>query len=768
VRSLTLRTSLGIYLIHSTFTMAELLAMSSFHLADAGIRGGLAAADESVQLIDGIFGSNETSRALASFITLVRSELTQDAEYAAHTGGSWWGLAALTKALTTFAVLQNATYKRTARAQRMRVVYDCTVLGTAETRSWAAMIVGPGNFTKSGTAAQPRMLESSSPMGSPPLGVPPRASSHFGGRSDMSASHASSRRMSRNSMHSGFSTVRRSQSIFAGLDEPTALESVEYGDAHGSSSPYQSSIDGSASVLEDLEYLVGTAPDDEDSNETFALPQSDTGSTIVAGRDELPEEVLRAVRGADDEELREGVALDSPAEDTRRIVRRYAGGGGREELSEVVTETIEVVETTTTLETSEEPVRRRRKGKADAAAPDQGASRLGRRLANPFSALLTDSRSLEGSSRSRTSPRVGAEDEDDEWLEVSHSASASGVQQAALLHGGGEAETNLRRLLHEDKQRQPLPLPPSSEGQQSVAARARQEALEDPEESRQRMTLRTITRKLVQKRRTVRRVHDFDDAGASTAATSPQVSPPRSPKASRRGLTERRDAPTSARTEQGRSASAGSELAEGIQRAFAKAKSSVMGGSSASASRSAVSARTGASLKEISNLQSPGPSSGASTPRRVVNERAQPDIPVRASRRTGVPAAGSASAPSRHKELPRPPAPRPPPDPQSRAYPPDSSQTRRPRTRSISSVRSITSQSHMRSTTTTTRAEASAHAEGPHGAPGAFPQQRLATNLRRFMRHASASYGQNFMRLLGIGEADVMFTQRQHHPNVYA
>ena len=83
--------------------------------------------------IDGIFGSNETSRALSSIITLVRTEFshaTDSSDSPAHplaTAGRIASLTALTKALTAFACLQTATHKRSASEMRMKVVFDCTV-----------------------------------------------------------------------------------------------------------------------------------------------------------------------------------------------------------------------------------------------------------------------------------------------------------------------------------------------------------------------------------------------------------------------------------------------------------------------------------------------------------------------------------------------------------------------------------------------------------------------------------------------------------------
>jgi hypothetical protein len=113
-------TNLGIYVIHHTFTLAELFTMSSFYIAGSAFSSGLAAARESVGLLDSIFGSNESSRTLASIITLVRREVMLD-ERSKGKRGVVSTLGGLTKAMTAFAVLQNATWSKTEQRIKMKV-----------------------------------------------------------------------------------------------------------------------------------------------------------------------------------------------------------------------------------------------------------------------------------------------------------------------------------------------------------------------------------------------------------------------------------------------------------------------------------------------------------------------------------------------------------------------------------------------------------------------------------------------------------------------
>ncbi|KAK4701439.1 hypothetical protein P7C70_g4793, partial [Phenoliferia sp. Uapishka_3] len=102
--------------------------MSGFYLTIATLKTGFEAAEESVRMFESILGSNETSKALASIITLVRGELTQDPRFTPTERGAIASLTALTKALTAYVCLQTATHKRTLKEMRLKVVYDCTIV----------------------------------------------------------------------------------------------------------------------------------------------------------------------------------------------------------------------------------------------------------------------------------------------------------------------------------------------------------------------------------------------------------------------------------------------------------------------------------------------------------------------------------------------------------------------------------------------------------------------------------------------------------------
>ncbi|CAO3653429.1 unnamed protein product [Mucor fragilis] len=117
-------TNMGLYLVSHTFSLAELFAMSGLQFTSRTIQSSLKAAEESVRIIDGIFGSNDTSRAIASIIALVHRELVQDPDFGLAKAGKLAILTGLTKALTAFAVLQNVTHKRMMKQIPMTVLWE--------------------------------------------------------------------------------------------------------------------------------------------------------------------------------------------------------------------------------------------------------------------------------------------------------------------------------------------------------------------------------------------------------------------------------------------------------------------------------------------------------------------------------------------------------------------------------------------------------------------------------------------------------------------
>src|SRR5271170_195394 len=105
--------------------------MSGFVLAQASLSTGFSVAEESVRFVDLMFGSNETSRALASIVMLVAKELTDEDDKSWTTwltgGASTAVLARLTKSATLFACLQHRTFDRSKGEIMGKVLWDVTV-----------------------------------------------------------------------------------------------------------------------------------------------------------------------------------------------------------------------------------------------------------------------------------------------------------------------------------------------------------------------------------------------------------------------------------------------------------------------------------------------------------------------------------------------------------------------------------------------------------------------------------------------------------------
>lgn len=151
-------TNLGAYWIHTSFTLTELFAMSGFSLAGSLISTASTVADESVRLLDAIFGSTDSSRALASIIWLVRKELLT---HPRRTGavGFLAQLRNLVKAVVAFALLQNFTWRHTVRMQKLVPLFDATIVVNHHANSFASSKASPSADEERPAQAFPSILE---------------------------------------------------------------------------------------------------------------------------------------------------------------------------------------------------------------------------------------------------------------------------------------------------------------------------------------------------------------------------------------------------------------------------------------------------------------------------------------------------------------------------------------------------------------------------------------------------------------------------------
>jgi hypothetical protein len=137
-------TATGISAIHQNVALAEFLVQATINLMQSSLTVSATIADESIRVFDELSGDSETSRALAAFIASVQYEFSESK--CAATGGGLKTFATFARAVTTFAFVQTATYKRTARDYNTRTLFDGTVLGAEETARWKALLLGPSKF----------------------------------------------------------------------------------------------------------------------------------------------------------------------------------------------------------------------------------------------------------------------------------------------------------------------------------------------------------------------------------------------------------------------------------------------------------------------------------------------------------------------------------------------------------------------------------------------------------------------------------------------
>ncbi|KAJ3340528.1 hypothetical protein HDU83_007021 [Entophlyctis luteolus] len=127
------RSDTTIKAVTDAFSLAELFTYGTWHLADSSMRFSLTAATETIQILDGIFGSTETSRAISSIVALIQDEIRQSilestidsnktslSVSAAILGtlSTITVLGGVAKALTAFACLQTVTFRRALAARR--------------------------------------------------------------------------------------------------------------------------------------------------------------------------------------------------------------------------------------------------------------------------------------------------------------------------------------------------------------------------------------------------------------------------------------------------------------------------------------------------------------------------------------------------------------------------------------------------------------------------------------------------------------------------
>ncbi|GAA5854007.1 hypothetical protein JCM9279_003760 [Rhodotorula babjevae] len=836
-------TNLGIYLIHHTFTLAELFTMSGFYLTLNTISTGFSAAEESVRMLDSILGSNESSRALSSIITLVRNELTRDDPRFRPVGlladqdedhdeqqrkaGALSNITALTKALTAFACLQTATHRRTLRELKMRVVYDCTVVveGQATFSSSSAPTSPDGSpATASGFDVT---LDSAGKYAGPP--APPRVPrlSRKSSRSTVSARTRESSSMSTTTTSGGVaagseiltdvrselearavkalasqpasaSHSRRTSGMFdlggagftsfsataPGPVEPSlGVDPVELLDtrseeeivseleslcggpvkpSHRRVTSREVGYDGDAEVMFVTAGELGSESEGEydDADELMS-----DGAGELEG--EIPLEVQAALREIDARYEQRGKerapSFSSGASTVRGAPPRSKRGkhAARPGVAGPFSYEVEVEETTTTTTTTvrtvEEVSAAGESGEEEARARRsrrEGSSRMpgALLLESSSSGAPTDAERGEHLRCEMGGTRSGARwEEVGEWVEVGGSASYQGTTIA-----GSDAD------MSDQDGCEALSTCPSAPNGARTAGRSRltnlaglsrQEALEHPEESKQRLqvVLSTMTKKFIQRRRTIRRVVSSSGFSSSTSASR---STSRSPAL---GVSKKRRWPRAA----SRTASFSSTIRPDDELPVAP-PSHIPASASSPKSRTKSVFRTLTRGWRAEREPSTPPNSEVSTAASSDVEAHQADESgyfddILASEPSPRHAPSSSPEPSASRSTMAPSRP-----------PPPSTPTSPPPVPPKHGMRHAASMQTMRSTLTTTCHTASSPTDEPEPKSSNFPHAHLVSNLQHFARYSSAAYGQSFLRILGIAKHEFKFPHTEIHANNHA
>lgn len=114
--------SRGIGLVHSSLELTELLVATAFELGQTTVDAVAALAENYVLTLDSLFGSTESSRAVAAIVALVREEYKDASEHDGEVKKR-----DVLAGITCFAVLQWRTRARVDAADEVELVWDVVV-----------------------------------------------------------------------------------------------------------------------------------------------------------------------------------------------------------------------------------------------------------------------------------------------------------------------------------------------------------------------------------------------------------------------------------------------------------------------------------------------------------------------------------------------------------------------------------------------------------------------------------------------------------------
>ncbi|WWC90758.1 uncharacterized protein L201_005695 [Kwoniella dendrophila CBS 6074] len=700
-------TNLGIYFIHHTFTMVELFTMSGFFFTSKFIESVHTAAIESVALFDSLFGSNESSRSLSAIITMVRKEILQDERIAKRNQSTISSLSGLTKALTAFTCLQVATWNRTEKRLKMKVLYDCTI--QAEQSDSYTTSTSTTATTKIPMEPEAEALSIAALEEAPPSLAGPGPST------------LESRKESAILLASNPSLEEANKRLWQ------HMESIE-----SSSSSSQPALSRRTSTqttnwtMDDLDNLVG-----ESGEEIYDRPPDDRA------------------RESHQKERKDLISRESTVEITDELTE-----------STVITHLVESIQRDMG---NDEPLQRHPAlgHRRQYSMPEIGIRPLDDDEDQDYlmrSAATSVSTSPKSSLISVfTHTDDGEQADDEDWVEV------DGQQYEA-----GPSHSQLTKI--------PLAR------KESIGTASFQDALEHPHHNAERiqLVLKTMTNKLLQRKRTVRHVvKDGIEGSSGFSKRKASLERLRGGKGHLRDIDwSRTSSPSLARSNDNNEA--------------------LISSTDTSSTTSPSTPLSTTPLRRVGHSRHMSADGSLSKAKGILSFHKKPFIPP--STLTPTPSAEtsprSTSPPSRSSSIRRErPASisidnnvepvqgvrAPPPSPHQSVILRRPSQTSSPELRMTTldqpeSPRnptrpslSVTEATH---TSSSRMQSASSHTmpdKGDANPDNLFPHEGLIRNIHRFMRYSSAAYGQNFLRILGLGSSDFMFPSTgKHHANSWA
>ncbi|OUM65115.1 hypothetical protein PIROE2DRAFT_7919 [Piromyces sp. E2] len=124
IKALDACTDFGINVINNTFSATEVMTLTSFHLAQKGLRYTFKWAEEALVVLDSVFGKTETSREISALLYLIQSEIRNYVKNESNIIKKGLRSINFIKAVTAYACLQIMTYDNILKKRKMTLLYE--------------------------------------------------------------------------------------------------------------------------------------------------------------------------------------------------------------------------------------------------------------------------------------------------------------------------------------------------------------------------------------------------------------------------------------------------------------------------------------------------------------------------------------------------------------------------------------------------------------------------------------------------------------------